>query len=157
MDNLNYELELRLVEFPPGSFIELDDPLTGVRHMVLVCESGKEFLDFIDEDTPATPLPIFDALDPKQCADRHILAFNVLMNSPEKHEAYSAFLEALYATPAVDDELTHNRAAKWAYDTGNYDAQEAARAGIELTRQARVRQFGISQKATQWLETEATL
>jgi hypothetical protein len=152
--NMSNEIEVRLVSFPPGSFVEVDDPLTGKRHLALVSDSGNEFIDFVDNDKPATPFPILDALDPKPWGDYSIIAAELVIKGDfAAHTAYSELLTALCDTPAVADPLTLNRAAKWAFESGNYDAAEAAKAGVAATLEARARQEIIAEKATTWIES----
>ena len=149
-------IDVRLIPFPAGTFIELDDPLTGKRRLGLVCDSGKEFIDFIDNDNPPTPFPILDALDPKQWGDYSNIATELILKGDlDAHTAYSGLLAALCDTPAVADVLTLNRAAKWAFDSGNYDASQAAKAGITATLEARARQEAITAKAADWIATGA--
>lgn len=148
--------EMRVVPFNPGAFIELDDPMTGARRLGLVADSGTEFVDFIDYDNPATPLAILECFEPVQWGDCRALATELLLSGKvEDYERYSDFLQALCDTPAAGDPLTLNRAAKWAYESGDYDAGRAAQAGMVATAEARARQAAISRKAAEWIATGA--
>ena len=152
----NNEIDVRLIPCQPGAYIEIDDPMTGKRRLGLVCDSGTEFVDYIDNNDPPTPFPILDAFDPKQWGECSNIAVDfILKGDMDSHAAYSDLLVALCDTPAVADRLTLNRAAKWAYETGIYDAGQAAKAGIAATIEARARQAVVSAKAAEWIATGA--
>jgi len=147
------DASLNVVPFPPGAFITLDDPTTGARRLALVCDSGTEFVDVVDYDQPATPLAILDVLAPEQWGDCRGLASGLLLDGHfEDYEAFSALLVALCDTPAGGDPLTLNRAAKWAFENGNYDVGRAAQAGLVATAEARARQGELARVAKEWIE-----
>ena len=149
-------IDVHLKPFGPGAFIEIDDPLTGKRCLVLVCESGREFVEYIDNANPPTPFPILSELDPVQWGDYSVIASNFIVSGDlDAHTAFSDMLVSLCDTPAVADKLTLNRAAKWAFDSGIYDADQAAKAGIAATLEARARQEMIAEKAASWIATGA--
>lgn len=88
--------EMRVVSFPPGAYIELDDPMTGTRRLALVCDTGTEFVDYIDHDAPPTPLAILEVFEPAQWGDCRALANDLLLAGDlAGYEAYSEFLLAL--------------------------------------------------------------
>ena len=148
--------EMRVVSFPPGAYIELDDPMTGTRRLALVCDTGTEFVDYIDHDAPPTPLAILEVFEPAQWGDCRALANDLLLPGDlAGYEAYSEFLLALCDTPAAGDSLTFNRAAKSAYDARAYNVDDAARAGLIATAEARARQAAISRTAANWITAGA--
>jgi hypothetical protein len=149
-------LEMRVVSFPPGAYIELDDPMTGARRLALVCDTGTEFVDYIDHDSQPTPLAILDVFEPIQWGDCRALANDLLLaGNVDGYKAFSDFLLALCETPAAGDSLTFNRAAKWAYDSRAYSVNDAARAGLVATAEARARQAAISRTAADWIAAGA--
>ena len=145
-----------IIPMPVGSFVELDDPLTGSRYIGLVCDSGREFIQYVDDETPPTPLPILAAFSPAPWGDYSLLAETLMLKGDvDAHSAFSDLLIALCDTPAVGDALTLNRAAKWAFESGVYDAAQASAAGIAATANARERQSVIAAKAADWIATGA--
>jgi hypothetical protein len=116
---------MTLVRFDVGTFIELDDPLTGNRFVAIVCDNGTEFIDYISAENPATPLPIFEAMNPVELGDFRTLKNLVFESTPEQWPAFSAFVSDLFdALPQFDD-LSFMRAVKWAFDGGDYSSAEA--------------------------------
>lgn len=137
----------KVVRFAPGTFIELDDPLTGKRRLVMVADSGVEFYDYLDEVNP-TPLAILDVLSPVEWGDcRSVVDELMLSGNYESYKAYSDMLIVLCDTEAANDKLTLNRAAKWAIDNNSFDVINAANAGVSATVEARIRQGNISNMA----------
>lgn len=153
MQTAQSNVPMQLVEFAPGSIIELDDPLTGLRRLGFVCDTGTEFLDFIDSDNPATPLAILDVLDPQLIGDDGDWTC-ALMESGDvpKWYAFRDLTLALFDTPAGSDKLTRCRAAYHAYKTDNYDLTEAIQAGLRATAEARTRQAKITERAAELIE-----
>lgn len=153
---MNESTELHVVHFTPGSFVELDDPMTGERRLVLVAETGTEFVDYVDYDNPPTALAILNVLNPAEWGDyRSISTDMMLAGDLERYQAFSDFILELCKTPAAGDTLTFNRAAKWACDHGEYHVQKAAKAGMVATAEARARQAAISQQAAEWVAAGA--
>lgn len=146
---------LRLITFEPGTFVELDDPMTGKRRLVLVCSSGTEFVDYIDYDAPATPFAILDVFDPVAWGDGAAIGVELLLEGKlAQHEKFSAFYLALCDTGAGGDVLTLNRAIKWAFEKQNFELDNVAAAGafgLAATKEARSRHLVISLKATAWI------
>lgn len=140
---------MRLVPFVPGSLIELDDPLSGTRRLVLVCDTGTEFVDYLDADKPATPLAILDTLDPKWVGDDGDWAY-VLMESGQVDQwyAFRDLATALFDTPVSRDKLTRCRAAYHAYKSGDYNLSKAVDAGLRADAEARARQAQIADQAS---------
>lgn len=149
---MNDFAELRVVPFEPGSLIELDDPMTGVRRLALVADTGTEFVDYVDYDSPPTALAILNVFDPVPWGDCRAMATDMMLSGEyERYAAFSDFLLALCETPAAGDPLTLNRAAKWALDNDCYQVESAAKAGMVATAEARARQSSISRKAAEWI------
>lgn len=147
---------IEVVALPVGAFIEIDDPTTGQRRLGLVCGSGTEFIDYIDHENPPTPLAILNTLSPVVWGDCNAIAANLMETADwTAYKAYSDLLIQLTDTAACNDTLTLNRAAKWAFDTGNRDLHSVVAAGVLETSKARCRQKIISTTATNWIETGA--
>lgn len=137
----------KIVSFAPGTFIELDDPLTGKRRLVMVADSGVEFYDYLDEVNP-TPLAILDVLSPVEWGDCRSVADEIMLGGNyEGYKAFSDMLIILCDSDAANDKLTLNRAAKWAIDNKSFDVSRAAKAGVLATEEARIRQGNISSMA----------
>jgi hypothetical protein len=146
------EQSMQLVTFPAGSIVELDDPLSGATRLGLVTDRGTEFVEYIDDLNPPTPLAILDVFDPKLWGDCRALAAQLMFDGEEeKYKAFNSLLLELCDTAAGADVLTLNRAAKWAFETNTYDLEQAAEAGLNATADARARQLVIGTKAAQWI------
>lgn len=138
------ELNMELKTFPIGSFIELDDPLTGNRFLAIVCDNGTEFLDYIDGKSPATPLPIFTAMNPIDIGDFRTLKHQILERDYELWETFSEFVsDLLFKIPNYDD-LRFMRAVKFGFDTGLYDVAMAIQAAEDKTTEARKRHEALA-------------
>ncbi len=149
------QTDMRVVAFPPGAYIELDDPMTGERRLALVGDSGTDFLDYVDFENPPTPLAILEVLSPVQWGDCRALSTDLMLKGEvERYMAFSDFLLALCETPAAEDLLTLNRAAKWAFDSEVYNASKAAEAGLIATAEARARQSAITRQAADLIAAE---
>lgn len=143
--------DLPLCRFTAGTFIELDDPMTGERFIAQVCDSGTEFIDTTGETGPRLPLPIFAALNPVEVGDFRTLKHEVLENRPEEYAAFAGFVTDLFdALPKFND-LTFMRAVKWAFDGGDYKGNGGTARALEfaaqLEEQAKVRQAAIAARA----------
>lgn len=148
--------DLDIVKMPVGAFIEIDDPLTGQRRLGLVCGNGTEFVDYIDYEKPPTPLAILNSLSPVVWGDCNAIAAH-LMETVEwsQYKEYSDLIIKLTDTPACVDPLTLNRAAKWAFDTGNRNLDMVVKAGLIETSKARDRQRAIANVASDWIAAGA--
>ncbi|MDI1299773.1 hypothetical protein [Methylotenera sp.] len=144
----------KVISFAPGTFIELDDPLSGKRRLVLVAESGVDFYDYLDEVNP-TPLGILDVLSPVEIGDCRSLADELMLGGNyESYKAFSEMLLVLCDTPAANDKLTLNRAAKWAFDNKCYDTNRASSFGVLATVEAKKRQGKIVDIANDLVNAE---
>lgn len=143
---------MQVMSFEPGAIIELDDPLTGKRRLALVSESGTEYVDYLDDEAPATPLGIFDTLDPKVVGDDGVWVRENMAAGDLKAYAFRDLTMALFDSPAGVDKLTRCRAAYHALKTGHYDLADAVAAGLQATADARARQAKISARAAQLVE-----
>lgn len=142
---------LPLCHFTVGTFIELDDPMTGERFIAQVCHSGTEFIDTTGEAAPVTPLPIFAALNPVKASDFRALKHEVLENRPGEYAAFAGFITDLFDTRPPLDELTFMRAVKWAFEggkyTGNGGTARALEAAASFERQAQDRHTAFAAHA----------
>lgn len=142
--------KMNLVTFSPGSIIELDDPTTGLRRLGLVCDTGSEFVDYIDAENPPTPLAILDVLDPKLVGDDGDWACALMEEGDvPKWLAFSDLTVSLFDSPVGGDKLMRCRASYHAYKTGDYDMANAVNAGIRADREARERQALMSKRASE--------
>ncbi|MDR0576128.1 MAG: hypothetical protein LBI87_00960 [Candidatus Accumulibacter sp.] len=136
--------DIPLHHFTAGTYIELDDPLTGKSFIARVCESGTEFIDA----TENMPLPIFAALHPVEIGDFRTLKNNVMENRPEEYAIFSDFITGLFDAMPQFDDLIFMRAVKWAFDGGNYKTAGGARRALEhalvLEQQARSRHTSLT-------------
>jgi hypothetical protein len=146
-DFMKDDSAMQTVSFKPGAFIELGDPATGKRHLVLVADSGKDYIEYIEKRGHSTPLPILRIYQPKKWSDAQSVATELHKFGPQEiYTAYSDLLVALPRTPAGKDPLTLNRAAKWALDNKNFDTGDAAAAGVRATAEAMKRQRAILER-----------
>lgn len=147
--------EMTLARFDSGTFIEIDDPLSGARFVAMVTETGTEFIDFVSTENPAVPLPIFEALNPVELGDFRTLKHLVLENAPDQWEAFSAFISDLFdALPHYDD-LRFMRAVKWAFDSADYSIEKAINAAEIETKAAITRRATITSLAGSLSSTTA--
>lgn len=141
---------MQAMTFEPGAIIELDDPTTGKRRLVLVADSGTEYVDYLDDDAPATPLGIYDTLDPQFVGDDGVWVRQTMgVIDLAQWYRFRDLTMALFDSPAGADKLTRCRAAHHAFKTGNYDLAEAVAAGLQATAEAKARQADISARAAQ--------
>jgi hypothetical protein len=147
---------MKLIAFKPGSIIELDDPTTGKRRLCLVCDTGTEFIDYVDDIDPPTPLAILDVFDPQDIGDEGDWSCHLMEsgNVPAWH-AFDALILALFDTAAGANKLTRCRAAYWGYKSGDFDVSKAVAAGLLADTEARARQVVISKQAAELLAAEA--
>jgi hypothetical protein len=147
---------IKLVAYEPGSNIELDDPLTGARRLVRVCDTGTEFVDYVDWEHPATPLAILDCLDPVLVGNDADWSLALLESGDiPKWQAYLELLGQLFATDVGGNSLARARAGYYAYKSGDYDLERAVAAGLKADAEARARMADISAKAELLLATGA--
>lgn len=139
---------LSLCHFNSGTFIELDDPMTGNRFLAQVSDSGTEFIDTTGEGGPVLPLPIFAALNPVEIGDFRTLKHEVLENRPEEYAAFSGFVTDLFDAFVRFNDLAFMRAVKWAFDGGDYKGtggmERALKVVAALEEQAAARQAAIT-------------
>lgn len=139
--------EMKLASFKPGIFIELDNPLGGNRYLVLVCGKGNEFIDYIDALTPATPLPIFAAMNPVQVGDFTSYKYQVMETRPKDRHTFSKFIDDILHQLPYFDNLNFHRAIKWGFDSRIYDAKQAIQAALAERREV--------MRQRKWLQKQA--
>jgi len=126
--------------------VEVDDPVTGGRYIVEVCESGTEFFDPSGQQQAGgePPLPLLSELNPILVGDHRKLKHDLLDTRPEEFASFSGFVSGVFAAVRTPDKLTCVRATKWAFDGGSYrgtagvsralDAVARVQAGAEARR-----------------------
>ena len=137
----------KIVPFRPGTIIELDDPVTGTRHLAMVAGSGTEFLDHISEtvEDRAPLLPIYDALNPAYIGDEQEWSAKLMrtaLDQPSKSSfdrmyAFDDLVKALEGTFASRTHLALCRAILPAYRSGNCDIHLAMGAAKQAEDEAR--------------------
>lgn len=142
--------------FKPNSIIELDDPLTGKRRLVLVASNGTGFFDYVNRVMP-TALPIMESLEPKEWGDYLALAENIMLveGNATKYYAFIDMMKLLCDTDLGGDSLSLNRAAKWALDNSCFDVRKVVVAARELNAEAIARQLNITANAESLLSEGA--
>lgn len=123
--------------FEPQTYIEIDNPLTGRRIVGLVCDDGSAYLPYLDHDSTATPLPIFDALAPADLPSIQGYRLAIYEKDLTTGDLFSEFVSAVIERLEPYDDLTFYRAVKWAVDHGTYDVIKAIDAGKLATSEAK--------------------
>lgn len=124
-------MTLKLLNFEPGTYIEISDTMGGFRKLGLVDDSGVMYFD--DAGPSATPFPIYEALKPVALGNPVSWGIEVADAHPKDHSRF-AQLHAQLSAEAVDT-LTLGRALYWAYTTHTYDFSRALAAGRAATQQ----------------------
>jgi hypothetical protein len=110
-----------LKAFEPGTFIRIDDVMTGIRKLARVTETGTAYIDLDTED--CTPLPIYATLEPEEVGNMLGWGLYLVDHKPELHPAWKALCERLiHSDQGV---LTYTRAAHWAFVNLNFDYDAA--------------------------------
>lgn len=137
-----------ILKFRPSSIVELDDPLTGKRRLVLVASNGTDFFDYVNEVMP-NALPIMESLEPREWGDYLALAENIMLveGNATKYYAFLDMMKLLCDTDLGGDALSLNRAAKWALDNSCFDIRKVVVAAKELNAEAIARQLNIKTNA----------
>lgn len=126
------QADMRTATFEPETIIEITDTMRGFRKLAIVVGAGDAYVDLIDDDTA---FPTYAALNPAPAGDPLSWSFALTDTAPEAAGAFNELMDALLT--AKLDTLTYYRALKWAYDTRNFDAAEAIKAGRAATAQVR--------------------
>ena len=112
--------------FPAGSFIEIDNPVTGKRYVGQVAATGSEFFDAPMDDAPR--FPIMPEMNPVVIGDFRDLKDLMMDNAPEDLPEFSNFIDTLTEQIKPFNQLVFMRAVKWAFDSRQYDTQAALKA-----------------------------
>lgn len=112
--------------FPAGSFIEIDNPVTGKRYVAQVTVTGNEFIDTPIDGAPH--FPIMEEMNPVAIGDFRDLKDLMMDNAPEDLRAFSDFIDRLIDQIKPFNQLVFMRAVKWAFDSRQYETQEAMKA-----------------------------
>ena len=107
--------------FEPGTFIEINDTMTGTRKLALVAHGGTSYVDLDVAD--ATPLPIWEALDPKEAGNMLSWGLFFVDQEPSLYSQFSALCKQLMA--CGEGYITYNRAAYWAFQNKVFDFDQA--------------------------------
>lgn len=124
-------MTLKLMQFEPGTYIEISDTMGGFRKLGLVTEGGDMYLD--DTGPTATPFPIYEALKPVALGNPVSWGLEVLDAHPADHPRFAQLHAQLNASGV--DTLTLGRALYWAYTTHTYDYARSLAAGRAATQQ----------------------
>lgn len=128
------------MQFEPGTLIEVDDP-RGFRKICIVLTDATSFAD--DWDAP-TPLPgtniITAAINPRQVAHPADLSVRLFSEGLDKnnmvpYEKYKRLLESMhqvYTSPLLVAYACHH-----AFETGNYDSENACAHAIHMLQKVR--------------------
>ena len=112
---------INLKAFEPLVFITINDVMTGTRKLARVTDTGHAYIDLDAED--ATPLPIYETLDPKEAGN--ILGWGLYFvdHEPQHHEPFSALVKQL--VNSGEGVITYNRAAYWAFHNRVFEFDRA--------------------------------
>lgn len=128
---------MTIKHFEPQSYIEIDNPLTGRRIIGLVSDDGSAYLPYLDHDQPATPLPIFEQLEPVDAPSIQAFRLAIYQQDMTTGDLFSEFVSAVIERLEPYDDLTFYRAVKWAVAHKTYDVIKAIDAGKQATSEAR--------------------
>jgi len=115
--------------FEPGTFIRIDDVMTGIRKLARVTGTRHAYIDLDTED--CTPMPIYATLNPEEAGNMLSWGLYLVDHKPELHPAWKALCERLIRSG--QGVLTYNRAAYWAFVNLNFDHDAAMAAALAET------------------------
>jgi len=126
-------MNLKLMRFEPGTFVELTDTIKGFRKLCLVTGAGDMYFDLADFG--ATPFPIYELSAPVAVGNTLSWSLELADKDPEWHSAYTALHAYLVSTKV--DSITMARALRWAITNANFEPRQASAAGRTETEQVR--------------------
>lgn len=126
-------MNLKLMRFEPGTFVELTDTIKGFRKLCLVTGAGDMYFDLADFG--ATPFPIYQLSAPVNVGNTLSWSLELADRDPEWHRAYTA-LHAHLVSIKIDS-ITLARALRWAIVSANFEPRQATAAGTAETERVR--------------------
>lgn len=126
----NKEADMSLGSFEPGSYILINDIMTGIRKMGEVLPSGDRYRDLVG-DEKGHFFPIYNASNPEFIGNT--LSWAIEAAEAGNGDVYNTLQEKLL--DAKIDRLTAARALYWALTNKNYTYGVALAAGRDLTTQ----------------------
>lgn len=124
----NKVVDMSLGNFDAGSYILINDVMSGIRKLAEVLPGGDMYRDLIAEEK-GHPFPIYNALQP--AAIGNTLSWAIEAAEAGNGDAFNT-LQAQLLDAGID-RLTVARALYWALSNSNFNYGVALAAGNELT------------------------